>query len=240
MYKNKLVAAISVNGKFLREDGECSVYLPFGSEYKIFLKNLHPTKRVVLNISIDGKSISGQGLVLAAMTESFIERPVNHAHKFKFIERTNNIEQFRGVKPEDGLIVINYQFETVFPSVDVFIPYYYEDNNSNYVSNIHRSPERGIECCAASSSPTFSAQNQVGITGKGRISDQQFGRTSVSTLESKVNTIVFHLLGKSNDVKVSEPFDTRKKKFCDLCGQAYPSNMNYCYKDGNALIFSVC
>ena len=43
MYNNKLVAAIKSNGKVLREFGE-EVYIPFGSEYSILIKNLHSVR----------------------------------------------------------------------------------------------------------------------------------------------------------------------------------------------------
>ena len=47
MYESKLAAAIKVNGKVLREFNKDTVYIPFGSEYSILLKNLN-TKRAIV------------------------------------------------------------------------------------------------------------------------------------------------------------------------------------------------
>ncbi len=114
MYGNKLAAAIKVNGKVLREFKD-TVYVPFGSEYTILLKNLNTT-RAVVNIFIDGNNVVPGGLVLNAGQEVDLERSIkngnlNEGNRFKFIERTGAIEEHRGVKLEDGLLRIEYQFE---------------------------------------------------------------------------------------------------------------------------------
>ena len=44
VYNEKLVASVKCNGKVLREDKD-TVYLPFGSEYSILLKNMNITKK---------------------------------------------------------------------------------------------------------------------------------------------------------------------------------------------------
>jgi hypothetical protein len=114
MYGNKLAAAIKVNGKVLREFKD-TVYVPFGSEYTILLKNLNTT-RAVVNIFIDGDNVVPGGLVLNAGQEVDLERSIkngnlNEGNRFKFIERTGAVEEHRGVKLEDGLLRIEYQFE---------------------------------------------------------------------------------------------------------------------------------
>lgn len=115
MYESKLAAAIKVNGKVLREFNKDTVYIPFGSEYSILLKNLN-TKRAVVNIFIDGQDIVEGGLVLNAGQEVDLERFVKNGNltegnRLKFIERTAGIEQHRGVKLEDGLVRVEFQFE---------------------------------------------------------------------------------------------------------------------------------
>ena len=114
MYGNKLAAAIKVNGKVLREFKD-TVYVPFGSEYTILLKNLNTT-RAVVNVYIDGDNVVPGGLVLNAGQEVDLERSIkngnlNEGNRFKFIERTGAVEEHRGVKLEDGLLRIEYQFE---------------------------------------------------------------------------------------------------------------------------------
>ena len=115
MYENKLAAAIKVGGKVLREFNKDTVYIPFGQEYSILLKNLN-TKRAVVNITIDGQNIVEGGLVLNAGQEVDLERFVKNGNltegnRLKFIERTDTIEQHRGIKLEDGLVKVEFQFE---------------------------------------------------------------------------------------------------------------------------------
>jgi hypothetical protein len=121
MYNSKLVASIKANGKVLREFKD-TVYVPFGSEYSILLKNLN-TVRSLINIYIDGDNIVPGGLVLNAGQEIDLQRAIrngnmNEGNKFKFIERTGKIEDHRGIKIEDGLIRVEFQFEKVYKRQD--------------------------------------------------------------------------------------------------------------------------
>ena len=127
MYGNKIAAAIKVNGKVLREFKD-TVYVPFGSEYTILIKNLH-TQRAVINIFIDGDNVVPGGLVLNAGQEVDLERSIkngnlNEGNRFKFIERTGAVEEHRGVKLEDGLIRIEHQFEKPYVPPQVSGPYW--------------------------------------------------------------------------------------------------------------------
>ena len=111
MYNSKLVASIKANGKVLREFKD-TVYIPFGSEYSILLKNLN-TVRALINIYIDGDNVVPGGLVLNAGQEIDLQRAIrngnmNEGNRFKFIERTSNIEDHRGIKLEDGLIRVEF------------------------------------------------------------------------------------------------------------------------------------
>jgi len=118
MYSNKAACAVKVNGKVLREFKD-TVFIPFGSEYSILIKNLN-SKRAIFNIFIDGDNIVPNGLVLNAGQEIDLERAIrnnnlNEGNRFRFIERTGDIEEHRGVKLEDGLIRVEYQFEREYP-----------------------------------------------------------------------------------------------------------------------------
>ena len=95
MYGNKLAAAIKVNGKVLREFKD-TVYIPFGSEYAITLRNLHTT-RAVVSVYIDGDNMVPGGLVLNPGQSIDLERSIRNnnlteGNRFKFIERTEKIE----------------------------------------------------------------------------------------------------------------------------------------------------
>ena len=115
MYSNKLVASLKANGKILREIKD-NVLLPFGCEYSLLLKNLN-TVRAVVNVFIDGEDQCPGGLVLNAGQEIDLERSIknnnlNEGNRFKFIERTGAVEAGpRGIKLEDGIIRIEFQFE---------------------------------------------------------------------------------------------------------------------------------
>jgi hypothetical protein len=115
MYESKLVASLKANGKILREFKD-TVYIPFGSEYSFLLKNLNTT-RALVNVFIDGEDMTPGGLVLNAGQEIDLERSIKggnltEGNRFKFIERTSAIEDGpRGVKLEDGLVRIEFQFE---------------------------------------------------------------------------------------------------------------------------------
>ena len=114
MYQSKLVASLKANGKILREFKD-TVYIPFGSEYSFLIKNLNTT-RALVNVFIDGDNIIDGGLVINAGQEVDLERYVKNGNlkegnRFKFIERTSAVEQHRGVKLEDGVVRIEFQFE---------------------------------------------------------------------------------------------------------------------------------
>lgn len=115
-YKRNFVVALKVNGKVLRETGE-QVELPFGSEYSVLLKNMNSV-RAQAQISIDGTS-AGPWYVLGPNESVEIERfnttgNQDRGNRFKFIERTEAVEEGRGVKLEDGLVRVEFAKEKVF------------------------------------------------------------------------------------------------------------------------------
>lgn len=128
-YKKNFVAAVKVDGKILRETQD-KVELPFGSEYSILLKNLD-TVRMQARISIDGKDATGW-LIIPAGHDIDVERFVKDlrsGNRFKFIERTERIEEHRGIGAEDGLVRVEFKREKVFaplqPACSLYTHYYY-------------------------------------------------------------------------------------------------------------------
>jgi len=115
MYSNKLIAVVKSNGKVLREQGE-NVFLPFGQEFTILIKNKN-SLRALIKIEIDGTDATeGTSLIVPANGEVELERFIKNGNlqqgnKFKFIERTAQIEQHRGAKVDDGFIRIEFEFE---------------------------------------------------------------------------------------------------------------------------------
>lgn len=116
MYKNNFVAVVKCNGEVLREKQKENVFLPFSSEYSIFLKNLE-NRRASVKIFIDGQNIFGEhgSYILGAHQECEIERFVgenlNSGNRFKFIKKTAEISQYRGDRIDDGLICVEFVFE---------------------------------------------------------------------------------------------------------------------------------
>jgi len=115
MYNRKFVAVVKNNGKILREHGE-TVYIPFGTEYSIDLKNLESRKAVV-KINIDGTDVLGNHSVIINSNEEIslerfiVDSDLHKGNRFKFIQKTKEISLYRGDKIDDGIIRIEFRFE---------------------------------------------------------------------------------------------------------------------------------
>lgn len=269
MYNQKLVASIRANGKILREFKD-TVYMPFGAEYSILLKNLN-TVRAIVNIYIDGENATPSGLVLNAGQQVDFERSLANGsliegNKFKFIERTGKIEDHRGVKLEDGLIRVEYQFEKVYKRQDGFqwnqikgMPPahgYWTDNavlrSSGIVYDSHQ--HEGVACSdisyaatsmavgatlTASSAQSFNAapQSENGITVAGSKSEQKFTTVSSFATETEKHSIVLKLLGETEDNKaIREPITVKSKPKCTTCGKQNKATAKFCSECGTALV----
>lgn len=131
MYQDKIVVALKVNGRILRESGD-TVSLPFGSEYSILIKNLNSV-RAQVSVSVDGQNATdGCKLIIAPNSSLDLERFIKNGNfkagnRFKFIERTEAIEEHRGVGAEDGLIRVEAWKEHIAKFVNVPVPRYYDD-----------------------------------------------------------------------------------------------------------------
>lgn len=121
VYLNKLVVAIKAGGRILRESGNV-VSLPFGSEYSVLIKNLNPL-RAKFKLSIDGTDVtSGAWIIVPPNSSVEMERFIvngdwNQGRRYKFIERSAEIEAHRGIKVDDGLVRVEFQVERA--TVDV-------------------------------------------------------------------------------------------------------------------------
>ncbi len=189
MYQSKPVASLKANGSILREFKD-TVYIPFGSEYSILLKNLNTT-RAIVNVFIDGTNIVEGGLVLNAGQEVDLERSIvngnlSAGNKLKFIERTSAIENGpRGVKLEDGLIRIEFQFEAPRPVINI--------NDVWWKNNIVGSmPSGGAYYGTGVPRDTFYATNGTSASGvSGSTGTDRFTLTaSGSTSQINVNGVL--------------------------------------------------
>lgn len=262
MYNSKLVASIKVNGKILREFKD-TVYIPFGSEYSILLKNLN-TVRALVHVYIDGEDQVPGGLVLGAGQECDLQRSIKNnnlteGNCFKFIERTGAVEEHRGIKLEDGLVRIEYEFERIYQRQDgpiwISQPSIVYGNNtsatpsynsvirgmsSGAVSNIS-----GTVACSATMDSYSAADlqvtasaatvNETGITVPGSKSEQKFVTVSGFTTDGTKHSIVLKLLGKTENSPVEKPVTVKHKPKCVTCGKQNKATAKFCTECGTAL-----
>jgi len=263
-YKNAFVAVIKCNGKILRERDD-TIILPFGSEYSILLKNLE-TKRAVVDITIDGENaLKGKQLVVDANSEIEIERfldDLKKGNRFRFIQKTQEIADFRGDKVDDGIIRIEFRFEKDPIWKDDLIPkggsirWYYGpscggQSMTNYYYQTEKMPRSMSDItyastfastapvCDSAPAPMASAPlAEEGVTVPGSISLQEFHTTSIGELEDVSRTIVFKLRGIESNGKtpVTKPLTVKTKIQCPTCGRKWKSNMKYCGNCSTALI----
>jgi len=118
-YKDQFVVEVKCNGKILRVKDDV-VSLPFGCEYSIYLKNLSSRKAAV-NIHIDGQNIlDNSSLILSPNSSTDLEGFLSGTrvrNKFKFIQKTKEIQDHRGDRIDDGMIRVEFAFEKSKPKV---------------------------------------------------------------------------------------------------------------------------
>ena len=106
--------AIKVGGKVVRELNPGYAKVPFGSEYSVYFKNL-ADRPCTVKVWIDGQDVlKGKSLIVKSNSSIDLERyldTINTGNKFKFIAMTDSIAENRGVKTEDGIVRIEWQFE---------------------------------------------------------------------------------------------------------------------------------
>ncbi len=227
-YKDQFVAEVKVNGKILRVKDE-SVYLPFGSEYSILLKNLN-SRRASITISIDSEDVlDGQSLILEANSSTEVEgflRGNVAKNRFKFIHKTEKIQEHRGDKADDGMIRIEFAYEKVIPKPEirkvieeVHHNHYYHNSvkfdyycpNTDWTvqhfSTLYNGGPRDISsdetmCGSTVTMDSLGVQlysaplDEEGITVKGSEITQQYQYSSIGELEQS-EVIVIRLKGIS-------------------------------------------
>lgn len=232
MYNQKLVASLKANGKILREFKD-TVYCPFGAEYSILLKNLN-TVRALVNVYIDGENQTPGGLILNAHQEVDLQRGIKNGNLtegncFKFIERTGAVENHRGIKLEDGIVRIEYQFEIPRPILNIDwsttpISGNYPTTPTYNINGMLRSVDYSAgETMKATASTAINAtlksmnisatsahdgmatmdsyvpQNDAGITVPGSKSTQKFQTAYIGALDPQTHSIVLKILGETPD-----------------------------------------
>ena len=243
MYNEKMIATVKVGGKVLREFKD-TVFLPYASEYEIYLKNLN-TVRASVRVFIDGNDVlSGRSLIIEPNSDLSLERSIaggnlTEGNKFKFIERTETIEKHRGIGAEDGIVRIEYQYEKIpqfqHPTFTQHSNDWYGTPSSNDWYGTPRSNvSKGIG--GASLSTTRAYSTNAGITVPGGHSTQSFKQGSYFAVEDTKHVIVLRLLGESKDYEpVTNPVTVKHKPECQTCGKLNKSGSKFCSECGTSL-----
>jgi len=264
VHKSNFIASIKCNGKILREfkDSEHFIKLPFGSEYSILLKNLD-SRSAVVSVSIDGKDVlDNTRLIIRSNEELELEgfkKGKKISNKFKFIEKTDSISEFRGDRIDDGIIRIEYTFEKFVSKINyvtdnwyVYEPHVYEPHcpycwehipwsftgsdttNITFTANmLHTTvPLYTIVC----NNTSILNKSDEGITVKGSDDvDQSFVTGYTKDLEDMSNVITIKLVGYNRKGKIEKPITVRTRLTCETCGKKNRSYKKYCSNCGTFL-----
>jgi hypothetical protein len=244
-YKEKFVAVVKCGGRILREDRDV-VRIPFGSEYEIYMKNLH-TRKAVVDISVDGQdALDGNQMVLRPDETTTLKGFIKDSrvrNRFRFIKKTKEISDYRGDRIDDGIIRIRFRFEKDVPVVMPTITrtedrgprFSFGDCDWTYNDSGSTggwSNNTTIYSCSTSrslSSKSFVPKSDEGITVKGSETRQDFYYTDVGPLESRSEVIILRLVGMSSRGKrIRKPLTTKTKITCPTCGRRWKSTMKYC------------
>ncbi len=120
-YKDNFVVEVKADGQILRvRDG--AVYLPFGCEYSILLKNMN-SRKASIRVSIDSEDVlDGNSLILGPLVTHELNgflRGTTAKNRFRFIQKTKEIQEHRGDKVGDGLVRVEFAFEKPRPQTIV-------------------------------------------------------------------------------------------------------------------------
>lgn len=245
VFKQNFVAVIKCGGKIIRETSSGDVYLPFNTEYSIFLKN-KDTRKALVGIEVDGQDVlNNNRLILSGNETQEIKgfmRDMCETNRFRFINKTKEIQRYRGDRIDDGLIRVTYQFEApyCFYTLPITVNndwgsvgpcWSYTSSETNIYSFCDSGGAVGSKVSYCSS-----PLSDEGITVKGSKIKQNYTYGYVGQLESTVYTIVLRLRGMHKNNKIVKKAITIKTKLmCPTCGRKNRSFNTYCYNCGTHL-----
>lgn len=258
MYLNNLVVVIKHNNKVLRERGGSEVILPFGSEYSILIKNLN-SKRVSVNVSIDGEDILDNNSLLLDANSSFeldgFIDSMSAKNRFRFIKKTKQISNYRGDRVDDGLVRVEFAYEAPY-NYSHTIKYNNMPNDATVWCDYTPTPTNIRYCYGEdSTSNNYMTRGEVngkclytgcftdlnldgvdeGITVKGSKMKQDFIYGSIGALEES-NVMIIHLCGeKTNGTAALKPITVKTRLRCKTCGMLSRSNAKFCSNCGTFL-----
>lgn len=262
MYKNSFVSVLTVNGKSLMTETNGEVVIPTNSEYSILLKNNHTSKHAFVEINIDGKQIfSDYQIILAPGDKKAIDSPPKtllgneNPRKFKVIEKTKDIQNYREDDIEDGLVKIIVTYgekrkskffdQPCYPGKG-FIDGPFDHppifkHTDIYCSNSDSSLDRAT--ATFSNSLTSESLNKSAITVEGsenKSADYDINMISKNdfTMEDTRTSFIFMIktVDELTDIeKESKGIFVKDKKKCSSCGRKFKNKYNYCPYDATYL-----
>ena len=244
-YRNNFAVAIKHNGKILRERTDV-INLPFGSEYSVFMKNKN-SRRAVVKVEIDGVDvIDGNSIIIESNSslelKGFMKGSIVK-NRFRFIEKTDRIRNYRGNRIDDGLVRVEYWFEKP-PTYTPPKIYRGPTKSSDYPIYWGNTSSDNITCSfSCNTLSTFDSYNDDGITVQGSQTRQDFVYGNVGDLESSSTVITLKLKGRSSSAKstssqgriVKKPLTVRAKLRCNTCGTSSKSSARFCRHCGTYL-----
>lgn len=254
VYNQNFVVVLVCGGDILRELDGNTVRIPFGSEYSIRLKN-KDARQAVASVNVDGEDATKFGRIIVpggetVELEGMMDSDGKVKHKFRFIQKTEQISDYRGDKIDDGIVTVQYQFERHDPvQIDHHHHHHYGRHpRPNYpifgglLRGIKGSASMGAvetQGMAEYSASDIQVRDEAGITVPGSASGQQFSRGHTKPLESNIHTISIQLKGaveaKGKATMVTKPVRVRTKLICPTCGTKSNSRAKFCPNCSTAL-----
>lgn len=257
MYKDKFVLSIIHENYPVRETGHFSnreVAIPFGSEYKIRLKNKND-RSCTARVFIDGKKVSSKGDVViyaggSIDLERFIDRSLSEGKRFKFVSLDHpNVDD--PTSGENGLIKVEFRLAKQLNGIEI------GSFNSTYnnIGGKNRFDNSGIRWVinddtgslmssrfTGDASPTYnytcnyvsrSSDIEQGATVEGSQSYQNFGTINLDVEDRPAAVLILKIVG-INELQSVERFDKKLHKlFCSYCGARLKKEARYCSECGS-------
>lgn len=246
MYKDKFVLSIIHDGFPVKESGHFSsreVAIPFGSEYKIRLKNKND-RSCSARVFIDGKKVSSQGdfVIYAGGSvdlERFVDRSLTEGKKFKFVslEHPDVDDPTSG---ENGLIKVEFRLAKQ-PNGIKIVPFYWEHGgtvndkwDNSGITWRGFNDDSTVKSKGSFDSVTYSC-NYVscstpvdqGATVEGGQSYQSFGTVDLDVEESPTAILTLKIVGL-REQRTLNVDDRKPHKFCSYCGTRLKRDARYC------------
>ena len=244
MYANGFVVAIkNDSGQVLRESSDQEVFLPFGSEYTILLKNKNDRKAVA-EIQIDGTNALGdRRIIIPAYGEAKVERfcidgDLSAGRKLKFVSAESGEVQ-DPTSGENGIVQVKFWLEKPQPQGNMYYSTILRSGDSpmQFGSDGSRGFAKGVNLRASdASSVSFSSaceqicmpDSDVGATVEGRHSGQVFSEGHTGPLEFHSTTITLRMKGSKTPVTVQ----SSRTSYCTNCRGTVKRSDNFCGKCG--------